>query len=349
MLGLAASVGASPAFAQATPAAGNPRRVDVHHHYISPKYRTALEQAGQGKPSGMPGIPKWSVQSSIDTMDRMGIEHAVISAINGVHFGDDQAARELSRQVNEDGAAAVAAHPKRLGFFATVPLPEVDGALKEASYALDELKADGIVLLSNSRGVYLGDPRYEPLFKELDRRQARVLLHPFDPFCACCTNPTALQPLNYPYPMMEFMFDMTRTVVNMILSGTLERHRNLKVIVPHAGAGGILPVLGERVATVSTFLKLGGAQMDEAKVRQSLKRLYYDLAGWPEPVALSALLQVADPANILYGSDWPYTPEPYAAGLAKTLDTSPQLTASMKNAFMRDNALALFPRFKAGA
>ncbi|MES2257076.1 MAG: amidohydrolase family protein [Pseudomonadota bacterium] len=351
-IGMAAGMAAPAAFAApaagaadapaATPAAaGNPRRVDVHHHYVPPRYRSALVAAGQAKPSGMPGIPQWSIEASLGMMDRNGIETAIISVVNGVHFGDDAAARELSRHVNEEGAAVVSSNPRRFGLFATLPLPDVDGALKEIAHSLDVLKADGFIMSSNYRGIYLGDARFEPVFAELNRRKATVFLHPFDPHCPCCQVPGEMPAPGYPLPMLEFMFETTRTVFNMVLSGTMDKFPNVKFIVPHAGA--TVPVLAERVSAVASLLKLGQPQ-DADHFRRTLRGLYYDLAGWPEPVAMGALLQVADPAHIVYGSDWPYTPEPLGAGLARILDQSRQLTPAMQKAFMRDNALALFPR-----
>lgn len=342
-VGMTASPAGTAGAAEASPvaASGATRRIDVHHHYIPPAYRSALVAAGQSKPSGMPGIPQWSVEASIGMMDRNGIETAVISAINGVHFGDDAAARDLSRHVNEAGAAVVSARPDRFGLFATLPLPDVDGALREIGHALDVLKADGFVMSSNCRGVYLGNSRFEPVFAELNRRKATVFLHPFDPHCPCCMAGELPAP-GYPLPMLEFMFETTRTVFDMVLSGTMDRYPNVKFIVPHAGA--TVPVLAERVAAVGSLLKLGQAP-DSAHLHKTLRGLYYDLAGWPEPVALRALLQVADPGRILYGSDWPYTPEPLGAGLTRVLDQTTKITPAQRQAFMRSNAIALFPRF----
>lgn len=64
------------------------------------------------------------------------------------------------------------AHSGRFGFFAALPMPDVNASLAEAAYALDTLQADGVELFANSRGVYLGEPASEPLFAELNRRRA---------------------------------------------------------------------------------------------------------------------------------------------------------------------------------
>ncbi|MBX6319284.1 MAG: amidohydrolase [Pigmentiphaga sp.] len=326
-------------------AADAPRRIDVHAHYLPEKYRAALVEAGHSKPSGMPGIPAWSVQQHIEMMDRNGIASSILSiSAPGLHFGDDAAARGLARYVNEEGAKAMQAFPRRFGMFASLPLPEIDGSLKEIEYAFDVLKADGVVVQSNHNGVYLGDKRLDPVFAELDRRSARIFIHPTNPYCPCCSgqDPALLPPIDYPFPMIEFMFETTRAVFNLILSGTLAKYPNIKIIVPHAGA--TIPVLADRVAGLSPALGLR-EKLDVPRFYATLRELYYDLAGFPLPRQVLPLLQIADPGHILYGSDWPYTPEALVKALAEQLDNSRSLPPELSADGMRRNALKLFPRF----
>ena len=317
-------------------------RIDVHAHFLPEQYRAALVAAGHAKPSGMPGIPAWSVESALAMMDRLHIDAAVLSiSAPGLHFGDDAAARKLARYTNETGANAVVAHPRRFGLFAALPLPDIDGSLAEVEYAFDTLHSDGVVVESNHNGVYLGDRKLDPVFDELNRRHAKVFIHPTNPHCPCCQDPTALPPIGYPFPMLEFMFETTRAVFNLILSGTLQRFPNLKIIVPHAGA--TIPVLADRVAGLSPALGLP-RPLDVEAFYAALRSLHYDLAGFPLPRQILPLLEIADPGRILYGSDWPYTPEPLVADLAAKLDASDLLSPAMRKNFMRDNALTLFPR-----
>jgi predicted TIM-barrel fold metal-dependent hydrolase len=325
------------------------QRIDVHAHFLPERYRAALAAAGHSKPSGMPAIPEWNVNEHLEMMDRNEIGSAILSvSAPGVHFGDNAAARDLARFVNEEGATAAHDNPQRFGMFATLPLPDVDGALRELEYAFDTLKADGVVLESNFHGVYLGDARFDPVFEELNRRHSKVFIHPTNPHCPCCQvqpkgeNAEALPPIGYPYPMIEFMFETTRAVFNLLLSGTLDRFPNVQIIVPHAGA--TIPVLADRVAGLSPALGLP-EKLDAEKFMTSLRGMYYDLAGFPLPRQLNALLEIADPTHVLYGSDYPYTPEPLVTALVAQLDGSPQLSAALRADFMRNNALALFPKF----
>ena len=176
-------------------------------------------------------------------------------------------------------------------------MADIDETLAEIERALDGLGLDGVNVLTNVAGVYLGDASLEPIMEELNRRKAVVFIHPTSPACWECTS------LGYPRPMIEFPFDTTRAVTNLLLSGTLARHPDIRWIVPHAG--GTLPFLAPRIAGISMLL---GADDPGAVVAQ-LRRLHYDLAGSANPPVVAALLGFVERSQVLYGSDWPFTPE----------------------------------------
>src|SRR6516225_11544119 len=112
---------------------------------------------------------QWSKEAMISFMDDAGIDVAVMSVSTpGVHLGDSEKARSLARRCNEFAAELVRAGPDRFGSFACIPLPDVDASLEELSHAHDARGLDGIVLFTNSNGVYLGDAVLEPFFEELE-------------------------------------------------------------------------------------------------------------------------------------------------------------------------------------
>ncbi|OBI10654.1 amidohydrolase family protein [Mycobacterium scrofulaceum] len=313
-----------------------PGFVDVHAHFVTNWYADLASAAGHRLPDGMPNWPNWSAEAHLQLMDRSGIDTAILSVSSpGVHFGDDAAARLLARRLNEYAAGIVRDHPGRFGLFATLPLPDVGGGLAEITYAFDSLGADGIILETNFAGVYLGDARLEPIFAELDRRGAVVLIHPTSPVC---WQQTAL---GRPRPMIEFIFDTARTIIDMLFAGTFERHTRLQVIVPHCG--GALPVVADRV---NGFMKLAGHVDDGSSDAITLmRRLYYDTAGSAFPRQIPALLSLVDPDRLLYGSDYPWTPAPVAEfHTAAFMNVpGPAGTASWP-AVMTANAHRLLPR-----
>ncbi len=214
--------------------------VDLHSHLVTDDYREAAIRAGHVQPDGMPGWPAWSASDHLGLMDELGISRSFLSiSTPGVHFGDDAAARDLARRTNLGTAKVVAAYPDRFGQFGSLPLPDVAGAIDEARFVLDELGAQGVAVLSNARGVYLGDSRLEPLWEELDDRGTLVFVHP--------TSPPHHEAVasNRPRPMIEFLFDTARAVTDLVLTGTLIRHPRIRFVVTHGG--GVLPLLADRV------------------------------------------------------------------------------------------------------
>ena len=280
--------------------------IDVHAHFLPDQYRDALATAGIDQPDGFPRVPMWSADEHVAVMDRLGIESAVLSVSSpGVQFGEGITASDavdLARQVNDVAAATIAKHPGRFGAFASLPMANVDESLAEIERALDGLGLDGINVLTNVAGIYLGDTSLEPIIEELNRRKAVVFIHPTSPACWECTS------LGYPRPMIEFPFDTTRAVTNLLLSGAFTRHPDIRWIVPHAG--GTLPFLAPRIAGISVLL---GAD-DPAAVVAQLRGLHYDLAGSANPPVVAALLGFVERTQVLYGSDWPFTPEQIVGG-----------------------------------
>lgn len=302
-------------------------RIDTHHHVVPPFYARWLRDQGISA-GGMP-IPEWSVEGTLELMAGQGTRAAVLSVSTpGVHLGDDAQARRMAREVNEFAAGVVQRTPDRFGFFATLTLPDVDGAIAEAAYALDVLRADGVVLLANVRGTYLGDPSFEPLMGELNRRAAVVFVHPSELPCA---------PLpGVPPFAADFLLDTTRAAINLAKSGCLERHPALKIILSHAG--GFVPFAAERMARICS----ADGSTDGGIAR--LRRFWFDTALSSTPYAMPSLLAFADPSRITYGSDWPFANKDRSDHFARRLDALP-LDDAQRRAIHQGNALALFPRF----
>ncbi len=313
-----------------------PHRIDVHHHIVPAKYVAALKGIGIEAAHGA-GFPKWSPAMALDVMDRNGIAAAITSISSpGVYFGDANFARDLARRCNEFSAQLVSNNPDRFGFFAVLPLPDTEAALKEAEYALDTLNADGVVLLASTGGKFLGDSDFEELMFELNRRQAIIFIHPN-------IHPSSEKlKLDMPGFLIEFLFDTTRAVINLIYTGTLERYPALRWILSHAG--GTVPYIAWRLS-LANFEPEFLARAPRGMLAY-LKSFYYDTALSSSPYAMKALLELVGPSQILFGSDFPFAPEPIVAKEVEDLQKLDLFKDQTLKAIERDNALTLFPKFK---
>jgi len=308
-----------------------PHRIDVHQHVVPPFWAKALRTHG-GDPSGMV-IPQWSPESAIDFMDSQEVATGILSlTAPSVVRWEKSERREMARRVNEYTADLVAKRPDRFGNFATLPLPDVDGALLEIEHALDALRADGVILLANYLGKYLGDAAFEPIWAELDRRQAVALVHPGQP-----PLPTAAGVAG---PLVDYPFDTTRTAVQLVLNGIVDRYPGAYVILAHAG--GFLPYCSHRFAELAHVFRPDAA--NPAAILASFRRFYFDTALSSGPAAFPSLKAFAGSGCILFGSDFPYASADVAASFTTKLDTYEGLTADEHRAISHGNAWTLFPR-----
>lgn len=318
----------------------NIQKIDLHVHYIPEAYREALLNCGEKNPDGFP-TPAWTPKEHLETMDRLGITTSMLSLSSPhINFGDKNSTKALARNVNEYGAELVRKYPGRFGLFATLPLPDIENSIEEIQYAIDILHADGFALPTNTRGIYLGNKCLDPILEELNRHKSVVVIHPNKPSSIPSNVVEGL-----PVPMMEFFFDTTRTVVNMILKGTMKRFADIKFIIPHAGA--FLAILADRIAPALQIMPSAfGEQIekDSIDVYSALKGLYYDLAGACLPRQLADLMEIVDVDHFLYGSDYPYTSLPACTILKDALDKTEILTEEQRQCINFGNALRLFPR-----
>lgn len=287
--------------------------------------------------------------------DKLNITKSYLSVSSpGVHLvpNDDELARRIARECNIVAADVKTSFPERFGFWASLPLPDIDGSLEELAYAFDKLNADGVAVETNTHGYYLGHRAYEPVWVELNRRHAIVFIHPTSPCVlehrdagpAGCHNSAPLP--EFPNPIFEFFFDTARAVINLFYTGTIARFPKITYIIPHAG--GALPSLIERFSRFGRAIP--GLPVDESVtpdfVRERLKtNFYFDMAGTPWPDQVPALLAFIGKDQVLYGSDYPFTPAEFVGVLADTMERSmPQVFKTEAERMMayKGNAERLF-------
>ena len=257
-------------------------------------------------------------------MSKSHISRSILSiSTPGTHLipGEDAQARKLARECNEFCADLKKRHPDKFGYWATLPLPDVQASLEEITYAFDELQADGVCMLTNHHGEYPGGALLDPIFAELNRRKATVFIHPTTP-CYLHDNTVVHDNLplrGYPPAMFEFLFEEVRTFINLVASRTVTRYPDVKIIISHAG--GALPPILERFTRIGVGLPGGKAELSSQAVKEIMSRqFYFDLSGFVLPDQIYGLLRMVAPDRLLYGSDFPYTPAKYALDLAQEMD-----------------------------
>jgi predicted TIM-barrel fold metal-dependent hydrolase len=317
---------------------GKPARIDVHHHILPPPYMLrARDRILEISDRDHSALLNWTPARAVEEMDRAGIATAITSlSLPGIWFGGVEAARALARTCNEYAAQMVKDYPGRFGWFAAVPLPDTDGSLRELAYALDILRADGIGLVSNYDDKWPGDPAFAPVFEELNRRRAVVFIHPTAP--SCCSH---LMP-GIAASTIEFLFDTSRAILSLLVSGTFSRFPDIRFIFCHAG--GTMPVLAARAnAFVERHQDI--AERVPTGVPSELKKLFYDVANSVNPSSMAALTNLVPMSQLLFGSDFPYVP---CTVTANGLDRF-GLSARDLSAVNRENAVRLFPRLSSTA
>ena len=278
--------------AQAQPAPA-PGRIDVHHHLTPPGYVSAI--GGKAVVSGP--TKNWTVQHSLDDMDKAGVTKAMLSITTpGLWFGDVSFASQMAWATNDYGAGLVQQYPGKFGYFAALPLPDIDASLKEIAYAYDVLHADGIAMFTSYGGKWLGDPAFAAVFAELNRRRAVVFTHPTT--AACCGNLISF----IPDPAIEFATDTTRTIASLVFSGAAAQYPDVKLVFSHAG--GTMPFLIERFQFINRDPAM--AAKTGIGLLPLLRRFYYDTAQAANPTAMGGLRSIVPVSQILFGTDYPY-------------------------------------------
>lgn len=266
--------------------------IDVHSHIITSEFLSALEKEGRLMDEGFP-LPRYDAEAHLRWMDEAGVQTSVLTLA-----APQPKSAGVVRRTNDAAARLKQQHPGRFLFCAALPLPNVDAAIREAVYALDTLKADGIKLATNVEGQYLGAPELDTLFSVLNERKAIVILHPHRPEPV---NPQVMY--QTPLAMQEYLSETTRAVTNMISRNVLARYNNIKVVVPHCGA--YLPLAIPRMKSLTPVMQKN-KMVGEIDWEKNLAVLYYDLAGAHSPEVIRMLLTITTPDHLLYGSDYPY-------------------------------------------
>ena len=272
--------------------------IDVHAHHLTRELLRHMERSGiPFAPGGgslrtnlpMPALP---FEARIPLMEEAGVGRQVLSASLPAYSLDLEAGVQAARLTNHALAERCAHDPAKFSFWAAVPLPHVDASLAALEHAFDELGAVGVILHCFCLGESIADPAFDPIYSELDRRSAVVLLHP----CQNGLGSAALNSFDLTVCAGASMED-TVAALHLIARGVPSRFPRIRFIVPHLG--GLLPLLLARLD--GQMPQDGLAERPSATAR----RFFYDTVGWGSAPALRAAVDAFGAGQLVPGSDYP--------------------------------------------
>jgi predicted TIM-barrel fold metal-dependent hydrolase len=314
--------------------------IDVHHHARPTAFFDALAETGRTTMGGRPFPPGWTAEKALSLMDEMRIATAFLSAPDAdLLYRDRAIALKLSRLMNELFARSIQTYPERFGGFASLPMPHLEDSLLEITYALDELKLDGVMLSTSYDGHYLGSSTFFPILSELNRRGSVAFVHPVSPIGMSAFK------LDFPASLIEYAFDTTRCIVNLLRNDIPARFPGVRFIFSHAG--GAAPYLAGRLSLMEPFLTPGREiriQEDYAAIETGLRSFYYDTALAAFDSVLSLVGEVVGMKRMVFGSDYPQVPNDFIRASANSIFHSPAVSDTERENVKRGNALVLFPR-----
>ncbi|KQU53359.1 hypothetical protein ASG84_24555 [Rhodococcus sp. Leaf278] len=325
--------------------ATTPGRIDFHHHFMP---SSMLTSGLFGDTSGWKfkeDESAWSPQVSVDFMDRLQIDTAILSVPNDIESRLPENKRHhFAREVNTLSRQAADDHPGRFGLFAHLPTPtDTDAALEELTYAFDVLGADGITLTNvygtGDQARSLGDPIFEPLWAELDRRNALVFLHGEQ------TPGSNRAPSRFlPTPISETPNETYKGAADLVTSGRKRQYPNVRIVLAHSG--GSTPYLAARVAALCAFHL--DCELTADEILEDFRTFYYETALSGFETNLVALENFVAPDHILFGTDFPAANPRTATWFTDNVDTYFADRPTMLAQVMHDNAYSLLPRLTAG-
>ncbi|KAF2814746.1 amidohydrolase 2 [Mytilinidion resinicola] len=285
-----------PDFSQCT-------RIDTHTHPVPDWYRK-LSPLAAGRDT-----PSWSPSAHLKFMHENKITRSIvcISTPQANLFPDDKTRTvALARVLNEFCAEVVRCYPDRFSFMAVVPLPYTDWAVREAKYALEELGAIGVGVMTNHDGLYPGDER-GPI--DVRRKREIVFVHPTDPviridraqklpISSSEGKLVSSNPAPFRSGLGEFYFETARAISSLTASTTIHDNPSLHFRISH-GAGAF-PCIADR------FL-LGFPELEKKSRKMYTERFWYDSAGPVYPRQIRGLLAYDIPVDqMVFGTDYPY-------------------------------------------
>lgn len=306
-------------------------------------YREFLSVRGHEEPTLVAmrrsGPPDWPRLLDMDQrlldMDRARIDtQLLLLSSPGVQIFDPARATELARHANDVAAAWVRAHPARFRALAAIAPQAPDDAASELERAVSQLGMHGAVINSNTRGAYLDEPRFDPIFEAAERLGVPIYLHPREPAAGVID---LYSQWGLETAVWGYAAETSLHALRLIISGLFDRHPGLTLVLGHNGEN--IPFALDRID--NRYLASRGMERFPLKRRPSeyfRDNIAVTTSGsnwWP---AVRHCIDVLGPQNVMFAADYPFEDEDDA--VARALDFP--LGATSQAMFFHGNAERIF-------
>ena len=270
----------------------------------------------------------WDPAVRATDLEQQGLAHQVLSPMPELlaYWLHDDDAVSMARFLNEQIAGMVASAPARFTGLGTVPLQDVDLAIRELDRAVNDTGLAGVEVGSNVNGVPIGDPRFLPFFEAAQDWGAAVFVH--------ALKPTGMDRL-VGAPVLEhalaYPTEIGLAAASMITGGTLDKCPRLRIAFSHGGGtlGQMLPRLQHAWNIFPALRTLAPTAPQELARRAFVDSLVYG------EDAIRFLLAVFGSSQVMLGSDYPFAimdPDPLGRVSAMKLDAATHAALTRHNA-----------------
>ena len=270
----------------------------------------------------------------IADMDAAGIDMQILSlTAPGVQVFDAPTGNRLAIESNDILAEACRKYPDRFAGLAAVAPQDPAAAALEIERSMQRLNLKGVIINSHTKGEYLDDPKFWPIFEAAEALDAPIYIHPQTP------SPAMIKPYldrGFELAMLGFGAEVALHTLAIIQSGAFDRFPKLKIVIGHAGEG--LPYWMYRIDYMS---RMSMASKYKAELLPSayLKRnIWITTSGVPWAPAVTMAQSVLGVERVLYAMDYPYQYVPKEVTMVDEFPISPE----DKKKLFETNAVELF-------
>jgi aminocarboxymuconate-semialdehyde decarboxylase len=275
--------------------------IDFSSHYISRETGKIIARGGwYGKGNALP-YPEENADAEVRLalMEKYGVDMQALSQTAPVIMGFSPAeAADICRISNDDNYRLCKAYPRKFVNICMLDLQDMKSALKELDRCVAELDCRAITLGSNQNGKALDFPEFYPLYERLVEHDLPIFIHPVNwtgyPLVNMDTGWRFMQVLGWP-------FDTTQAAWRLILSGTLDRYPELKIVLHHYGA--MIPFFIRRI---EQNIRMSLRDRIKKDIHEYWQNFYGDTAldgavdSYPVGYALFGA------GRTVYGTDYPF-------------------------------------------